>query len=98
VPEAHEGGPLDHRYCTECLIDGDGLDVGALREQLDALDASSLVVAGGGHRARVHIHTNKPGEVFRVCADFGEIRQQKADDMSRQHGLHQPARHDCRGH
>jgi DegV family protein with EDD domain len=87
MPEAHDSGPLDHRYCTECLIDGDALDVGALREQLDALDASSLVVAGGGQRARVHIHTNKPGEVFRVCAGFGEIRQQKADDMSRQHGL-----------
>src|SRR6056297_3014624 len=86
--QAHaESGPLDHRFCTECLIDGDGLDVDGLRERLDAMDASSLVVAGGGRRARVHIHTNKPGDVFRVCAEFGEIRQQKADDMSRQHGL-----------
>lgn len=85
--EGHEGGPLDHRYCTECLIDGEDVEVGALRERLDRLDASSLVVAGGGRRARVHIHTNRPGEVFRICSEFGDIRQQKADDMSRQHGL-----------
>ena len=87
VPEMHGEGALDHRFCTECLIDGEDVDVAALRAQLDALDASSLVVAGGGRRARVHIHTDRPGEVFRLCADYGEIRQQKADDMSRQHGL-----------
>jgi uncharacterized protein len=45
------------------------------------------VVAGGQRRARVHIHTDSPGEVFRICSEFGEIRQQKADDMTRQHGL-----------
>lgn len=79
--------PAEHRYCTECLVAGDRIDVTALRESLERLEASSLVVAGGGRRARVHIHTDRPGEVFRTCADFGEIRQQKADDMERQHGL-----------
>lgn len=80
-------GPEEHRYCTECLVAADRIDVAALRASLEALEASSLVVAGGGRRARVHIHTDRPGEVFRICADFGEIRQQKADDMARQHGL-----------
>lgn len=85
---AHSGeAPGKHRYCTECLIAGELIEAVKLRESLDKLDASSLVVAGGGRRARVHIHTDRPGEVFRVCADFGEIRQQKADDMTRQHGL-----------
>jgi len=85
---AHTGeAPSEHRYCTECLIAGDRIDAPQLRESLDALDASSLVVAGGGRRARVHIHTDRPGEVFRICGDFGEIKQQKADDMTRQHGL-----------
>ena len=76
-----------YRYCTECLIEGEELDVAALRSTLDDMPADSLVVAGGGRRARVHIHTDRPGDVFRVCADFGEVRQQKADDMSRQHTL-----------
>jgi len=92
VPESHAGhGPGEHRYCTECLIASTGNDgqlpLAEMRAALDALDASSLVVAGGGRRARVHIHTNRPGEVFRICSGYGEIRQQKADDMTRQHGL-----------
>jgi uncharacterized protein len=53
------------------------LDVAALRQQLDALDASSLVVAGSERRARVHIHTDSPGEVFQICGDFGEIRSRR---------------------
>ena len=82
-----QAAPDRHRFCTECLIDGDRLDVAALRGRLEALDASSLVVAGSEQRARVHIHTDSPGEVFSLCSEFGEIRQQKADDMTRQHGL-----------
>ncbi len=85
---AHTGeGPDSHRFCTECLIAGEALDVVQLRTRLEALDASSLVVAGGARRARVHIHTDAPGEVFRICGEHGEIHQQKADDMTRQHGL-----------
>jgi len=79
--------PEHHRFCTECLLAGDRIDVASLRSRLEALDASSLVVAGGQRKARVHIHTDSPGEVFRVCTEFGEIRQQKADDMTRQHSL-----------
>ena len=79
--------PDQHRFCTECLIEDEGIDVAALRTQLEQQNASSLVVAGGRRRARVHIHTDSPGEIFRICSDFGEIRQQKADDMTRQHGL-----------
>ena len=88
-PTAHAYGdaPQTHRFCTECLIDGQSMDITALRGELEALDASSLVVAGSVERARVHIHTDSPGEVFRICADFGELRQQKADDMTKQHAL-----------
>jgi DegV family protein with EDD domain len=88
VAEAGErAAPEEHRFCTECLIEGEGLDVTELRERLDGLDASSLVVAGGERRARVHIHTDSPGEIFSLCGEFGELTQQKADDMTRQHGL-----------
>jgi DegV family protein with EDD domain len=83
--------PSEHRYCTECLVASadaqQDLPLAEMRAALEGLEASSLVVAGGGRRARVHIHTDRPGEVFRICASFGEIRQQKADDMTRQHGL-----------
>ncbi len=84
---SNHAAPDKHRFCTECLIEGDALDVIRLRERLGELDASSLVVAGGERRARVHIHTDSPGQVFSLCTEFGELKQQKADDMTRQHGL-----------
>ncbi len=76
-----------HRFCTECVITGKDLDREALMQALQELDSSSLVVAGGGARIRVHVHVNNPADVFLACEAFGEITQQKADDMQRQHGL-----------
>jgi DegV family protein with EDD domain len=76
-----------HRFCTECVITGKDLDRDALMKALMELDSDSLVVAGGKGRARVHVHVNNPADVFLVCEGFGNITQQKADDMQRQHGL-----------
>ena len=77
----------EHRFCTECVVEGVDMDRNAIMARLEALDCSSLVVAGGRNRVRVHVHVNNPSEVFLVCEDFGRIKQQKADDMERQHGL-----------
>jgi DegV family protein with EDD domain len=83
--EAFEVGK--HRFCTECVVEGKQLDREAVMSTLEGLDVSSLVVAGSQNRLRIHVHTNSPGEIFLTAGNFGEIRQQKADDMSRQHGL-----------
>ncbi len=77
----------EHRFCTECVLEGEHIDREAVMARLEQLDASSLVVAGGQQRVRVHIHVNNPAEVFLACEAFGTIKQQKADDMERQHGL-----------
>lgn len=77
----------EHRFCTECVIEGGSLDRLAVLKKLAELDSSSLVVAGSHDRIRVHIHVNNPAEVFLACEQFGNITQQKADDMKRQHGL-----------
>ena len=79
--------PGAHRFCTECIIEGASLDRSEIMQQLEKLDCSSLVVAGGRRRVRVHIHVNNPGEAYLACAQFGELQQQKADDMRRQHHL-----------
>jgi DegV family protein with EDD domain len=73
---------LEHRWCTECMVSG-AVDRKALRERLSAL-GSSLVVAGTGSKARVHIHAADPADVFRVVAEFGLVSAEKADDMQRQ--------------
>lgn len=84
---AMEMNPAAHRYCTECVIEGDALDRAGIMKALEELDCSSLVVAGGRKRVRVHIHVNNPGEAYLACEQFGELHQQKADDMKRQHSL-----------
>lgn len=76
-----------HRYCTECVIEGAELERGEIMKAFEAMDVSSLVVAGSRHRLRIHVHTDSPGEIFLAAGKFGDIRQQKADDMTRQHGL-----------
>jgi DegV family protein with EDD domain len=87
VAARQEFTDTQHRYCTECVVKGEAIDRDELMRRLDALDSSSLVVAGGRERVRVHIHVDNPAEVFLVCEDFGRIRQQKAEDMRQQHGL-----------
>jgi DegV family protein with EDD domain len=72
-----------HRFCTECVISGEGIDQRKLREQLSR-QGSSLVVAGSQRKVRVHVHTNDPEHVFQLAASFGAVSGQKADDMRRQ--------------
>lgn len=74
---------LEHRWCTECMLSGTGIDHRQLREQLAAI-GSSLVVAGTRSKVRVHVHANEPAEVFRIAAGFGTVSAEKADDMQRQ--------------
>ncbi len=82
-----DAGDDHHRFCTECVIEGAQLDRSKVMQRLKKLDCSSLMVAGSDRRVRVHIHVDQPAEVFLACEEFGEIAQQKADDMTRQHGL-----------
>ncbi|MBU1063665.1 DegV family EDD domain-containing protein [bacterium] len=72
------------RYCAECLIEGQQIDLKTLRHQIESF-GDSVVVAGSEHRARLHIHTNEPAEVFAIARQYGDLLQQKADDMKKQY-------------
>jgi uncharacterized protein len=85
--EADSGGQ-QQRWCTECLVSGERVDHRRLREALAGL-GSSLVVAGGMRRVRVHVHVDDPEAAFRVAAGFGTVEGRKADDM---HAQRQSAR------
>jgi DegV family protein with EDD domain len=74
---------IEFRFCTECLIAGDGLDRRRLREILSEL-GNSMVLAGTRRKLKVHIHTNDPEQVFDTVARFGAVSGQKADDMLQQ--------------
>ena len=84
-PELGDHQDLEHRYCTECMITGDGIDRRALREALTPL-GGSLVVAGTHRKVRVHVHVDDPDRVFALAAEYGRVSSHKADDMRQQQG------------
>lgn len=85
-PDNHRLEDIDftHRYCTEALIKGKNLSLQQIQQSLQHL-GDSLIVAGSSTKARVHIHTNSPADIIHRLRDFGQIIQQKADDMVRQY-------------
>lgn len=70
--------------CTEFVLSGAGLDLAALRRELDAL-GDSLVVAGDERLARVHLHTTTPEAAFAAGGRFGAVGQARTDDMDARH-------------
>lgn len=77
-------GDIPYRYCTEALISNDNMDSNELRKAIEHL-GDSIIIAGNSEKIRVHIHTNKPDELFYILKEWGEILQQKVDDMVRQY-------------
>jgi len=72
------------RYCSEALLVGKNMDVGILKKDLLTY-GDSAIVAGSAEKARIHIHTDNPSELFFKLKDYGSIIQIKADDMVRQY-------------
>ncbi len=72
-----------YRYCTECIINGNSVNKIKLKDQLMVL-GDSLIIAGSKHKAKVHIHTDRPKTVFEICQSFGNVSKDKADDMLQQ--------------
>lgn len=71
-------------YCTEVLFQGSGLDLEAVRERVNALGTSVLVV-GDSELLKVHVHTLRPGAVLDLATDLGELVKVKIDNMQLQH-------------
>ncbi|HEX6539564.1 MAG TPA: DAK2 domain-containing protein [Candidatus Dormibacteraeota bacterium] len=80
VAESAEG----FGYCTEFLIEGEHLDVDAIRNDLAALGESALVV-GDPELIRVHIHTTDPAVLIGTAAQRGRLSKLKVEDMTAQH-------------
>ena len=79
-PEGHE---LNARYCSEALVSGPGLSPDHLRQSLASFGTS--ILTGGSHdRVKVHVHTDRPAELFRFLGRHGAVGHAKVDDMKRQ--------------
>lgn len=85
----HEESEIKFRYCTEALIslelkNEDSKNI--LKSRINHF-GDSLVVAGSPKKLRIHIHTDKPAELFSVIKDLGNITYKKVDDMVMQSNI-----------
>lgn len=73
----------EYRYCTECLLVGEEIDIKKIKEKLSNF-GGSFIVAGNKKKCRIHIHTDEPEKIFEFLYKEGSIVFQKIDDMFKQ--------------
>ena len=54
-----------------------------MRERMEPL-GDSLLVVGSEELVRVHIHTDRPGDVLTLCLEFGTLSNVTIDNMVEQ--------------
>lgn len=74
----------DYGYCTEVLIRGEGLVVERIREQLERL-GDSVIVVGEPDVVHIHVHTQEPGNVLSLASKLGTMDKIKIENMQIQH-------------
>lgn len=82
---------IKYGYCTEIMVHiGEGetvdseFDYDAFRNHLSEL-GDSLLVVNDDEIIKVHVHTEKPGEVMNYGQKFGSLMKIKVDNMREQH-------------
>jgi len=71
-------------FCTQFMVKGKKLHIGKLRDTLENM-GKSLIVVGDSSAIRVHIHTLNPDEVTRVASSFGKLVDIDIHNMDEQH-------------
>jgi len=84
LTDSQEQQLLTFNYCTEALVKGTSIRLHRLKEDLEPL-GDCLIVVGDEGVAKVHIHTNHPGEVLELCLKRGSLHKIKIDNMLDQH-------------
>jgi DAK2 domain fusion protein YloV len=72
-----------YRYCTTFVLEGDGLDVGALEATLERL-GDSLLVVGDETALKIHVHTDDPGAALSAATATGVIDRVEIANMHEQ--------------
>ena len=71
-------------YCTQFVVQGEGLDPAALRERVMAVAASTVVI-GDDRVVRVHAHAEDPGPLLSIGAAAGALSRVDIVNMDAQH-------------
>ena len=83
-PQVLAADEVPFGYCTEFLLKGEGLDLDKIRTRLEK-KGQSLIVVGGESTVRVHIHTEKPGNIISYASSLGTMHQVSIRNMDEQH-------------
>lgn len=83
VDQRHRVEASPYGYCLEVLLEGEGLDVPSLREEMLGL-GDSVIVVGDEMLVRIHVHTDDPGAVLSRGTALGQLAQVKVDNINRQ--------------
>ena len=75
---------LDYGYCTQFLVEGEGLDVDEMRELMAAM-AESPVVVGDDRMLKIHVHAEDPGSVISLAVSKGVVSDVSLTNMDEQH-------------
>lgn len=82
---------IKNGYCTEIMVDLTAkvpnkkpFHLDQFRKHLSGL-GDSLLAVSDGEIAKVHVHTEHPGEVFKYGSSFGQLGKIKIDNMRIQH-------------
>ncbi|MCK4339001.1 MAG: DAK2 domain-containing protein [Candidatus Cloacimonetes bacterium] len=75
---------LPYRYCTEFILNSKKINTDFLQTKFENF-GDSIIILQSGNCFKVHIHTNKPKSILKLCSNYGEISSTKIDDMKKQH-------------
>lgn len=77
---------ITYRYCTEAMFCGENMTRKKFASIMKPL-GDSLVIAGSSTKMRIHIHTDKPWELFEKIGHLGTITYKKVEDMVMQNAI-----------
>ncbi|MCF7793910.1 MAG: DegV family EDD domain-containing protein [Candidatus Cloacimonetes bacterium] len=76
--------PGNLQFCTEAILTDSKLTLKELQNELKQF-GDSLIAAGSQEKLHLHIHTDRPDNLFEKVAELGNISKIKVDDMQMQY-------------
>lgn len=84
VGDSVSGAEHSYGYCTEFIIEGRDLNPEQIREQLEVIGQSVLVVEDE-NLVRAHVHTFDPGAALSYATSLGTLCQVNVQNIDEQH-------------
>ena len=77
--------PLEFKFDTQLLIDGQNLDEDEIDEYItEHFEGDSLLVVGDDTLIKIHFHTNQPWQILEYGPSIGDIYDVVVENMERQ--------------